>query len=97
MSETIDMDDFDPAALISAFEAHPGQTGTVTIPQLTAGALIRRYVRSALDSARVLGAYVDAHEQKGLLDSVFAIRMRGTGDQLMPALRTLRDLGGEQH
>ena len=78
--------------LITELTEHPGEVATVTLSSLVAPVLVRRQVRAALDLARIRGAEVDAREQRGLLDSVFAVRMRGTDKQLLPTLRTLNRL-----
>jgi hypothetical protein len=38
------------------------------------------------------GAQVEVTEERGLLDSVFTVRLHGTGDQLLPALCQLAAL-----
>ena len=78
---------------IAAFEDRPGEAGTWRCDALTAGLLLRRQVRAAFNAARIRGAEVEVHEERGLLDSVFTARMRGTGAQLLPALRALAELG----
>lgn len=71
---------------------YSAEFATITFDGIEAGALIRRRVRSALDRARIRGADVEAYERRGLLDSVFTVRMRGTAAQLMPCLMTLAAL-----
>jgi hypothetical protein len=85
-------DDFNPRGMIAEFGRHPGETATVRLPGMTAGLLVRRQVRAALNDARVRGAEVEVHEEKGWLDSVFSVRMRGTDRQLLPALWVLAAL-----
>lgn len=63
---------------------------TVTIPHLNAGVLRRRELRAVIAACRVLGAEVESAEQRGLLDSIFAIRAVGTRDQLAPLFRLMR-------
>jgi hypothetical protein len=81
--------------MIAEFEDRPGETGTVRCDALTAGMLLRRQVRAAFSAARIRGAEVEVHEERGLLDSVFTVRLRGTGTQLLPALRLLAALEQE--
>jgi len=78
--------------LAAEFEKHPGEIATITLDQITAGAMIRRRVRAAFDQARLRGADVQVSEQRGWLDSVFTARLRGTGAQLLPTIRTLTAL-----
>jgi hypothetical protein len=61
---------------------HPDDVFTFTIPALVAGLAIRRVVRALLAGADLAGADVTVREQKGLLSSVFTIRVDGTGRQL---------------
>jgi hypothetical protein len=77
------------------FAARADEVGTVQCDALTAGILVRRQVRAAFSAARIHGAEVEVHEERGLLDSVFTARMRGTGAQLLPALRQLAALEQE--
>jgi hypothetical protein len=84
--------EYNPGAMIAEFERHPGEVATVRFDQITAGLLVRRHVRAAFDQARIRGAEVEVHEQRGLLDSVFAVRMRGTAGQMVPSLRYLAAL-----
>lgn len=63
---------------------------TLTVPQLTAGVLRRRELRAVIAACRVLGAEVESAEQRGLLDSIFAIRAVGTREQLGPLFRLMR-------
>ena len=81
--------------MAARFAARPDETGTVRCDAITAGLLVRRRVRAAFNAARIRGAEVEAHEERGLLDSVFTVRMHGTGAQLLPALRLLADLEEE--
>jgi hypothetical protein len=78
--------------MIAEFERHLGEVATVRFSQITAGALVRRHVRSAFDQARIRGAEVEVHEQRGLVESMFSVRMRGTAGQLVPSLRYLAAL-----
>ena len=87
--------DFDPAAMLAVFAKHPGEMATVRFDHLEAGALIRRHVRAAFDRARIRGAEVEVREERGWLDSVFAVRMRGTTEQLRPSLLALAALAEE--
>lgn len=80
------------AQMIAVFERRPGDAGTVRCDALTAGLLLRRQVRAAFSAARIRGAEVEVHEERGLLDSVFTVRLHGTGTQLLPALRLLAAL-----
>lgn len=73
------------------FARHPGEVATIRFDGIKAGVFTRRHVRTALDRARIRGAEVEAHEARGLLDSVFTVRLRGTRDQLMPCLTALAD------
>jgi hypothetical protein len=79
-------------AMLAEFARRPAETATVTFDSITAGALIRRHVRTAISMARIRGAQVDCHEDKGFWDSVFTIRLRGTAGQLVPSLRVLAEL-----
>ena len=82
--------------MITEFAGRPDDVvGTVRFDALTAGLLVRRRIRAALNAARIRGAEVEAHEERGLLDSLFTVRMHGTGAQLLPALRLLADLEEE--
>jgi hypothetical protein len=64
----------------------PREVMTLTYPELRAGAMWRRTVRHAINSARVLGADVRVAEKWGLLDSRFTIRAIGTDDELAPLM-----------
>lgn len=61
---------------------HPDDMVTFTVPYLVAGFAVRRIVRALLAAAELAGADVVVREQKGLLDSVFTVRVEGTGRQL---------------
>jgi hypothetical protein len=78
--------------MAAMFATRPDEVGTVRCDSITAGLLLRRRVRAAFSAARIHGAEVEVHEERGLLDSVFTVRMRGTGPQLLPALRQLAAL-----
>lgn len=86
MAETVKWDAFNPAAMIRALRDHPAEVATLRFPRMEAGALVRRHVRAALNEARIRGAEVESREERGLLDSVFAVRMVGTPEQLVPTL-----------
>lgn len=84
---------YDLGTLIAELESRPGEIATVRLDRITAGALVRRHVRAAFNQARIRGAQVEEHEERGLLDSVFAASMRGKACQLAPALRSLAAIG----
>lgn len=73
------------------FARHPGQVAVIRFDGIEAGVFTRRHVRAALNRARIRGAEVEAREARGLLGSTFAVRMRGTRDQLMPCLTALAE------
>jgi hypothetical protein len=81
--------------MAARFAAHPDDVGTVRCDSITAGLLVRRQVRAAFSAARIHGAEVEVHEERGLLDSVFTVRLHGTGTQILPALRQLAALEQE--
>jgi hypothetical protein len=81
--------------LAAELAARPDEVVTFRADAITAGLLLRRRVRVAFNSARMRGAQVEVAEERGLLDSVFTVRLRGTGDQLLPALRQLAALEEE--
>lgn len=78
--------------LISECREFPEITGTVTMHDITAGALMRRHVRYLFDVARTEGVDVAMAENKGLLDSSFTVTMKGTGRQMLPTLLRLEAL-----
>ena len=57
---------------------------TWTVRSLICGALIRKQLRHALKSAKILGAEVSYIETKYLLESEFTFRVKGTKQQLYP-------------
>lgn len=77
----------DTDTLVAEFARHPGAVATVRFDHIVAGMLMRRQVRAALNCARIRGAEVEVHEARGLLESVFAVRLKGTDTQLLPTLR----------
>jgi hypothetical protein len=77
------------------FRGRLDEVGTVRCDAITVGLLLRRQVRAAFSAARIHGAEVEVHEERGLLDSVFTVRLHGTGIQLLPALRQLAALEEE--
>jgi hypothetical protein len=81
--------------MAAEFRGRPDEVGTIRCDAITAGVLLRRRVRAAFSAARIHGAEVEVHEERGLLDSVFTVRLRGTGTQLLPALRQLAALEEE--
>ena len=87
--------EFDPGGMITEFAMHRGEMVTVRFDHIEAGALTRRHVRAAFNLARIRGAEVDVREERGWLDSVFAVRMRGTTEQLRPSLLALAALAEE--
>ena len=78
--------------VIAELENRPDEVWTWRCDALTAGMLLRRQAQAAFSAARIRGAEVEVHEERGLLNSVFTARMRGTGAQLLPALRHLAAL-----
>ena len=87
--------EFDPGGMLTEFAMHRGEMVTVRFDHIEAGPLIRRHVRAAFNLARIRGAEVDVREERGWLDSVFAVRMRGTTEQLRPSLLALAALAEE--
>lgn len=79
-------------ALARQVAEHPGEVATVRMSRIEATWDLRKHVRAALNLARIRDAEVDAYEAKGLFSSVFTVRMKGTGEQLLPALRALSAL-----
>jgi hypothetical protein len=79
-------------SLIADFLAHPGGTAAVRMDEVTAGMLMRRRLEEALNAARIRGAEVEVHESRGWFSSSYAIRIKGTDDQVVPTLRYLAAL-----
>lgn len=82
----------DTHATIAAFAEHPDEVATVTWDRIIAGLGMRRRFTEAVNLARVRGAEVEVHESKGLLESVYAVRLKGTSAQLLPTLRFMAAL-----
>jgi hypothetical protein len=81
-------------ATIAEFSRHPGEVATIRWDSIACGLLLRRHLKAALNAARVRGAEVEVHEARGLLDSVYAVQMKGTAAQLLPTLRYMVELEG---
>lgn len=94
MTVTIRQGSFDPTAIIRKLLTRPSDVATIRIDRLTAGFLVRHHIRAAFNVARVHGAEVEVHEERGLLGSAFAVRIAGTPEQIMPALRRLEEIWG---
>lgn len=84
----------DTVSTIAFLSRHPGEVATVRWDSITAGLGMRRHVKEALNRARIRGAEVEVHEARGLLESVYAVRLKGTAAQLLPALRYLAAMEG---
>ena len=82
----------DTRTLIAKLLAHPGEVATVRWDRITAGLGMRRHLREALNAARIRGAEVEVHEARGFLESVYAVRLKGTSAQLLPTLRYMAEL-----
>ena len=63
-------------------------TGTIR-----AGALVRGDLRTFLEVLRLNGLTVEVVEQKGWLDSSFALAIEGEDDQVAAAVEALRQWG----
>jgi len=84
--------DRDLSQALSRMRRNPTSEADLEIPYLPAGLLVRRHVRSILAAAKVAGAEVVYEEQRGWLNSVFAIRLRGESRQLEYPVARLMDL-----
>jgi hypothetical protein len=84
----------DTRATIAALSCHAGEVATIRWDAIHAGLLMRRHLKEALNAARVRGAEVEVHEARGLLESVYAVRLKGTSVQLLPTLRYMAELEG---
>jgi hypothetical protein len=82
--------------VLSKLEQDPGTFARLNLDGLTAGRLLRKEVRLALKAAEANGANVVWEEERGLIESVFLIRMAGTGAQLAGPLRTLVEMADEE-
>lgn len=84
----------DTRATIAFLSRHPGEVATVRWDSITAGLGMRRHLKEALNAARIRGAEVEVHEARGLLESAYAVRLKGTSAQLLPTLRYMAELEG---
>jgi hypothetical protein len=84
----------DTRATIAEMSMHPGEVVTVSWDSIRAGLLMRRHLKEALNAARIRGAEVEVHEARGLLESVYAVRLKGTDRQILPTLRYMAELEG---
>lgn len=69
---------------------------SVTLAPLEVGRFRRREVRTLLAVARFAGVNVTCHEERGLIESVFLIRMEGRASLLRRHLNRLVVLGGSE-
>jgi hypothetical protein len=81
--------------VLAKMECDPSIFARLNLDGLTAGALLRREVRQILKAAEMSGANVIWDEKRGLIESVFLIRMAGTGKQLAGPLRRLIQMADE--
>jgi hypothetical protein len=84
----------DTRATIAEMSRHPGEVATVRWDNIRAGLGMRRHFKAALNAARIRGAEVEVHESRGLLESVYAVRLKGTDRQILPTLRYMAELEG---
>lgn len=82
--------------LLQQLDRAPGRRFEVKLPPVTTGLLIRRQFRVLLAAAELDGLDIVWREEKGLIDSVFLIRMTGPTDRIAHHLRQLVALGGGQ-
>lgn len=78
------------AGMIELCRQRPDEDTVLTFRSIEARVDVRRRVRAAFNIAFDLGADVRIGEDRHLLGSVYAVRLRGTGRQLLPALLALR-------
>lgn len=84
----------DTVSTITFLSRHPGEVATVRWDHIAAGLGMRRHLKEALNAARIRGAEVEVHEARGFLESVYAVRLKGTSAQLLPTLRYMAALEG---
>ena len=84
----------DTRATITEVSRRAGEVVTIRWDSIHAGIGMRRHLREALNAARIRGAEVEVHEARGLLETVYAVRLKGTSAQLLPTLRYMAELEG---
>jgi hypothetical protein len=76
--------------MVDELRDYPDDIWTIRFDALTVGGLLRGRVRAAFNIALIHSAeVVEVHEERGLFNSVFTVRLRGRGTQLLPCLRQL--------